>query len=205
MKDAPPLVLREAIVSVEQVEQRAKKVGEALRRALAGDEQTLAELDEVNAAVTSLQAQLAELVELHCLLQDVLIALHPFRVFLVTGVETGLDASGRQALLQNWRPCQRRVDALADFAEEVKFIGHPFRRSGRELEGERWVVEIVALQAVLEDGLKEDELDCKSLFGFTDELENVCHRHLLLVDGKLKTVARGAQRLSVGLLGGRDG
>lgn len=205
MKDAPVLILRETIVSVEQIEQRARRVGEAFRKALAVDEQALAELDEVVAVFASLQTQLVELVELHCLLQDVLIALAPFRAFLVAGVESGLDATGRQALLQNWRPCQRRVDALADFAEEVESIGHPFRRSGRELEGERWVVEIVALQAVLENGLKEDELDCNSLFGFTDELENACHRHLTLVDCKLKTVARGAQRLSVGLSGGKDG
>lgn len=203
MKDATALILRETI-SVEQFEQRAGKVGEAFRRALAGDEQTLAELDEVAVVLTSLQTQLAELVELHCLLRNMLIALPPFRAFLVAGVESGLDATGRQALLKNWRPCQRRMDALADFAEETKFIGHPFRRSGRELEGERWAVEIVALQAVLEDGLKEDDLDCESLFGFTDELENACHRHLALVDCKLKTVARGAQRLSVGLWGGRD-
>jgi hypothetical protein len=205
MKNTPTLILRETIASVEQIEQRARRVGEACRKALAGDKRALAELGEVVAALAALQTHSVELVELHCLLQDVLIALTPFHAFLVAGVESGLDAAGRQVLLQNWRPCQRRVDALADFAETVESIGHPFRREGHELEGERWVVEIIALQAVLEDGLKEDELDCESLFGFTDDLANACHRHLTLVDHKLKSVARGAQRLSMGLSGGKDG
>jgi hypothetical protein len=204
MKDVPVLILREDIVSVEQIEQRATKVGRAFRKALAVDESALTDLGEMSRILASLQTQLVELVELHCLLQDMLLALAPFRAFLVPGVESGLNAPGRQALLQNWRPCQHRVDTLVDFAEEVEAIGHPFRQSGRELGGERWVVEIVAVQAVLEDGLKEDELDCKSLLEFTDELESVCHRHLTLVDGKLKVVARGVRRLSVSLLGGKD-
>jgi hypothetical protein len=72
------------------------------------------------------------------------------------------------------------------------------------LAGERWAVEIIALQRILEDGLKENQLDANSLLEFTDELENACHRHLALVDGRLKAVARGAQRLSVGLSGGND-
>jgi hypothetical protein len=149
-------------------------------------------------------AQLVELVELHGLLQGVLFALAPFRALLMAGVQSSLDATGRQALLQNWRSCQRRVDALADFAEGIAYIGHPFRRDGRDLEGERWVVEIVALQRVLEDGLKEDRLDSASLFELTDELESACHRHLAQVGRKLKEVAIGAQCLAAGLSGGKD-
>jgi hypothetical protein len=204
MKDASVLILRESIGSVTQIEQKASKVGRAFRKILETDEQTLAKLDKVAAVLTSLQAQLTELAELNHLLHDILTALAPFRLFLAAGMKDGLDATGHQVLFQNWRPCQRCVDRLADFSEEIEGIGHPLQRDGRELEGERWSVDIIALQVLVEDALKEDDLDAGNLFELTEELDNTCRGHLTMVDRKLKAVADGAQRLSEGLFGGGD-
>jgi hypothetical protein len=193
--------VRGGAVSIDRVERRARKVSEVLQQALA-DEQAQAGLREVAAMLTSLQAQLAEWLELHRLVHEVLIALAPFRALLASSGEGGLGAAERQALLQSWRPCQRRVDGLADFAEEIKCIGRRFQRDGRELDGEQWVVDIVALQVLLEDALKEDDPSPGSLFELAEELDGACHRHMTLADHNLKTIADGMQRLSTSLWGG---
>jgi hypothetical protein len=96
------------------------------------------------------------------------------------------------------------VDRLADFAEEVVGIGHPLQRDGRELEGEQWAVDIIALQVLVEDALKEDDIDAGNLFELTEELDSACHCHLAMIDRKLKAAADGARRLSEGLFGGGD-
>jgi hypothetical protein len=188
--------------NILHIEQRAKRVCEALRRLLADEEETRAELQKMVAELTSLQARMAEWVELHHLLHRLLSAFAPFHARLIPPREGRLDAAERQLLLQNWRPCQAVLDRLVDFAEEVEHIGRPFQREGRELDGERWVVEVVALQSLLEDALKEEDVRPESLLELAEELVGTCHRHLALADHKLKATVDGLQRLSTSLLGG---
>ncbi|MBU0704641.1 MAG: hypothetical protein KKC18_12340 [Chloroflexi bacterium] len=166
------------------------------------DEHTRSELREVVSELGALQAQVAEWSELHHLLHEIWTAFSLFRVQLAPPGEKGFGADERQAILQDWRLCQARLDALADFGGEIEHIGAPLRREGRELRGERWVVEIVALQLLFEDALKEDVLDPASLFELAQEFNSACHRHLAAANRRLRATVDKFQRLSTHLLGG---
>jgi hypothetical protein len=184
------------------IERQAGRAGEALARAVAADEGARAALQEVAAALFALQAAEAEWAALHRLIRGVLDGLAPFRSLLVPRGGDGLGAAGRQALLHNWRPCQRSVDGLVGFAEEVQHIGRPFRREGRRLEGERWAVDVVSLQLLLEDALKEDEPDPASMVELAEELDSACRRHLALAERELRNAVERVRRLCASLMGG---
>jgi len=190
------------IIPIEKIAWMAERARDTLRHSLPTDEQARAELGEVIAELGALQAQIAEWKECHHLLHEVLTTFSLFHTRLTPFGGDGFSATERQALLQNWRLCQDGLDMLVDFAEEVGHIGSPFRREGRELRGERWVVEIVALQLLFEDALKEDNPSPGSLLELAEEFDNTCHRHLALADRKLRTVVDRSQRLSTCLLGG---
>jgi hypothetical protein len=204
MSDVKASPGRDEAAAFGQVERKAEVVGGLLRRALPADSQTQADLQEVTAALTALHVQLAEWVTLHHLIHDLLATLAPFRALLASIGQSALGTANRQALLQSWRPCQRCADGLADFAEEITCIGRPFRRNGRELEGERWVVDVVALQTLIEDALKEQALDPGNLLELVEELDSVCHCHLAVADRGLRMAAGGVRRLDTSLLGGLE-
>jgi len=165
------------------------------------DEQTGDELREVVAALGALQGQMTEWSELHRLLHGVLLALSLFQAHLTPFCKGDLSTNERQMLLQDWRLCQGKLDALADFAEGIERIGRPFQREGRELCGERWAVEIVALQLLFEDTLTEEDFSLAGLFDLAEEFAAVCHRHLALANHKLLTAVGESRRLSMRLLG----
>jgi hypothetical protein len=204
MSDVKASPGRDEAVAFGQIERKAEVVGDLLRQALPADGQAQADLREVIAAFAVLHAQLTEWVELHRLIHDLLTALAPFRALLSSIGQSALGAAKRQALLHTWRPCQRCVDDLADFAEEIEGIGRPFRRDGGELVGERWVVDLVALQALIEDALKEEDSDPVNLFELVEELDSVCHCHLTVADRGLRMAAGGVRRLNTSLLGGPE-
>lgn len=180
----------------------ADRARETLQRVLPTGGEARAELHIVVAELMELQAQMAEWKELHHLLHKVLTAFAPFHARLVPSNAEGFTTAERQALLQNWRPCQDEIDVLTDFACGIEHIGKPFARAGRELRGERWAVEIVALQLLLEDALKEESPSPTSLLELAEEFNSACHRHLTLADRKLRAVVDKLQQLSTRLLGG---
>jgi hypothetical protein len=190
------------IIHIEKIELMADRAGETLQRALPTGKEARAELRQVIAELTALQAQMTEWKELHHLLHEVLTAFSPFHARLVPFSEGGFTAAERQALLQNWRPCQDEIDMVTDFACGIEYIGKPFERAGRELRGERWAVEIVALQLLLEDALKEESPSPQSLLELAEEFNSACHRHLALADRKLRAAVDRLQQLSTRLLGG---
>jgi len=190
------------VTHLEEMERLAERAHDALQHSLPTDEQVRAELRAVIAELTALQAQVVEWKEYHHLLHEVLTAFSLFHARLISFEEDGFSAAERQALLQNWRPCQGRLDMLVDFAEEIDHIGSPFQREGRQLRGERWVVEIVALQLLLEDVLKEDNPSPESLLELGEAFNSACYRHLALTDRELRTVVDKLQQLSTHLLGG---
>ncbi len=189
-------------IPIEKIEWMAERVRGTLRHLLPADEQVRAELGEVIAAHIALQAQVVEWEKTHHLLHEALAAFSLFHTRLISFGGDSFSTAERQALLQNWRLCQDRLDALVDFAEEIQHIGSPFRREGRELRGECWVVEIVALQLLFEDVLKEDNPSPESLLELAGAFDSACHRHLALADRKLRMVVDKLQRLSTRLLGG---
>jgi hypothetical protein len=194
---------RDEALSIDQIEQRAKQVS-AMLQALPADDQARADLRAVITTLVDLCVQLTEWAGLHRLIHDLLASLAPFRALLASVDGSALDIEGRQALLQDWRYCQRCVDKLADFAEEVTSIGKPFRRKGRELEGERWAVDAVALRMLVEDALKEDGLALEGLIELVEELNGACHRHSAVADCELTAVADRARRLLTILQGGLE-
>ena len=180
----------------------AARVHRTLERALPTNTEARAELDEVITEIMTLLSQVAEWARLHHLLHEVLVAFAPFHAGLTLIAKGGLSAPERQVLLQNWRPCQDRLDLLVGFAEDVEHIGHPFQQAGLELRGERWAVEPVALRLLIEDALKEDNPSSESLYEMAGDFDSACRRHLALADRRLMAHAGQSQRLSICLLRG---
>ena len=164
-------------------------------------EQTRAELREMAVELEALQAQIDEWAALQRLLHQAWVAFTLFRARLGP-TEDNLGADERQMLLQDWRLCQGKLDALTGFAEEIERIGQPLRREGRKLRGERWAVEILALQLSFEDVLKEENPAQASLLELAGEFESACQRTLALADGELHTAGDQLRRLSARLSGG---
>jgi len=193
---------------IEEVEQMAEGMEESSADVLADGEQGQAELHEAAEETGVLQARMVEWSELHYLLHEVLVAFAVFRSRLTPfggrDREFDLDADERQTLLQDWRLCQSRLDALADFAAGVECIGRPFRREGRKLYGERWAVKVITLQLLFEDALLENDLSPESLFEMAGEFDAVCRRYLVLADRKLLMAVDELWRLSARLLGGME-
>jgi hypothetical protein len=188
-------------VPIERIEWMAERVGGLLRQSLPADKQVQAELRAVIAELAARQAQVAEWVAYHHLLHEVLLAFSPFHARLASVGQDSFDAAELQTLLQNWRLCQDMVDRLVDFAEGVDHIGSPFRREGRELRGERWAVDVVAMQLLFEDILKEDRPSPEGLRELASEFNSLCHRHLALADRELHAAVDELRRLSRCLLG----
>jgi hypothetical protein len=190
------------VTPVEKIEWMAERVSGAVGRALPTDERLRNELREVIAGFTALQSEVAEWAELHHLLHEVLTAFSLFQACLVDLRGSGLGALDLQVLLQNWRLCQGRIDVLVDFAEEIEHIGPPFRREADGLRGERWVVDVVALQMLFEDVLKEGNIDLDGTLELAEEFNGRCLHHLALADRRLRVVLGRLQRVSTCLLGG---
>lgn len=190
------------VVPVERIEWMAERVSEAVNRALPADEQLRSELREIIMRLIALQSEIAEWSELHHLLHELLAAFLLFRACLVGLKRSRLGAADLQALLQNWRPCQDRIDVLVDFAEGVGCIGRPFQRAAGELRGEHWVVDIVALQLQFEDVLKEERVDPVGTLELAEEFTSCCLHHLALANRELRAAVDGLQRVSTCLAGG---
>lgn len=182
---------------MKEVERMAERVGEAPPEDGAGKP----ELRQVVEELDDLQAQIREWGELQRLLREAMNAFSVFQARLGS-VEGSLGVDERQMLLQDWRMCQGKLDALTDFAAEVERIGLPLRREGRKLRGERWAVEILALQSLFEDVLKEKDPAPASLLELAGEFELTCQRCLTLADSGLRAAGDQLRRLSARLSGG---
>ena len=189
-------------IPIERLERMAERVGGVIRRTIPSAEKTQVELHTVVAELARLQAQVTEWGQLHHLLHEALSTFSTFQAQLGLLAADDPEAGERQALLKSWVLCQDALDALAGFAEDVKIIGCPLRRDGRELRGERWVVELVALQFLFEDALKEERLSPQALLDLAEEYRVTCTYHLSLVNRELQAAVRRFGRLAPRLLGG---
>jgi hypothetical protein len=191
----------ETAAAAEQFDRMVKKVNRALHRLSATDREVQAELRAVTLTLSTLTSRAQEWCTLHRLLHAVLTTMGPFRTGLWPEGNTFSPAE-RQVLLQNWRPCQERLDELADFVERVRAIGSPFQQDRFELRGERWAVEPIALRLLVEDTLKEDYPDPESLQEVVDDFQDACHRHIETADRGLQDSLAQLQRALAGLIGG---
>jgi hypothetical protein len=192
---------RGATTDINRIRRLAKSVNRTLNRSVLPNTGARADLDEVVEALLSLQDQMIEWATLLHLLHNLLDALAPFHASLMSSPRRCLSETERQALQETWRPCQERMDRLADFAESIEHIGVPFYQTETELRGEEWIVETASLRLLLEDTLKDDNPSPADLRELVESLAVTIHRHLALLDRQLITVAGRVQRLSVSLLG----
>jgi hypothetical protein len=187
---------------IERIEWMAERAHHTIREALPDDRAPRSELREVVATISALQAEMAEWSALQHRLHELLAAFGPFYARATSLEPDDLSASTCQALLQSWRLCQVEIGMLSDFATDVEHIGRPFRRDEQNLRGERWVVEPIALQRLLEDALKEERPSPGSIIELTEVFNSVCQRYLGLADRKLRDVVGKLQRVSTPLLEG---
>jgi hypothetical protein len=188
-------------IDIDRVKRLARSLNRTLNRSVLPNTGARADLDEVVGVLLSLQDQLMEWETLLHLLHNLLDALAPFRASLVWSPRRHLSEIEHRALQETWRPCQERLDRLADFAESIQYIGEPLQQTDSELRGEEWMVETAALGLQLEDTLEGDKLSPAGLHELAESLAATIHRHLALLDRQLITVTGRVQRLSVSLLG----
>jgi hypothetical protein len=190
-----------ASIDIDRIKRLAKTVNRTLNRSVLPNTGARADLDEVVEALLSFQDQIMELATLLHLLHNLLDALAPFRASLVPSPQRCLSETEHKALQETWRPCQERLDRLADFAERIQYIGEPFQQTGSEMHGAEWAVETVALGLLLEDTLNDNNLSPADLHELTESLAAAIHRHLALLDRRLITITGRVQHLSVSMLG----
>ena len=181
---------------------RAGRAGEALRRALQNQDDTRAELRTVVGELDALHARLAEWTTAHHLIHGVLSDGGPFEAAATSVGDGRLDALQRQALLRHWRPCQQALDRLIDFAEGIVHIGRPFEWRESGMAGDRWVVDLVALQRSLEDALADERTNGGGLIELAAALRDACLRGLTVADERLQALVDELRRASVALWGG---
>lgn len=188
-----------------QLERTARRLGITLRRLLARDKETRSELDLVAAEILVRIERLDEWRTLHHLLYEVLVAFAPFSTSLELVSPGRFSPAQRQALLQNWRVCQDRMDALANFADGIQWIGRPLRQDRHELRGAPWAAEVIALRLLVEDGLKDDGADPAYVRELADEFCDACQRHMKFADQQLQDAIDEVEYLLACLLGNRQG
>ena len=189
---------------IERIELLARPVCQAIRGFLQRDENKRIELRALVEEIELLQAGLEEWSGLHRRFHELMVTFAPFYAWITAAClgRESLRAAERQALLQNWRPCQHGIDTLADFARRISQIGRPFRQQGQVLRGEHWAVETVALQHVLEDILKEDNPSSAALLEAAEEFNDHCHKCLDIADHMQRLATDKVQWSHRRLLGG---
>ncbi len=185
----------------EYLERMIRKINRALYRLAMSDRELRTDLGQVAVRLRELASQIAAWSILHRLLHAVQVSLEPFHAGLWPA-SVAFSPDERQALLQGWRPCQERLDALADFAEQAGPLGSPFQQDHFELRGEPWAVEPIAYRLLVEDALKEDHPDPQCLQETLDEFESVVRRHLEAADRGLQSSTAQLQRLLASLVEG---
>jgi hypothetical protein len=190
------------VIHIERIELAATRVADALRRALATDDETRRQLVEVLQQLSTLQAQMREWKELHHILHKVLTALSPFYANLrAFGHEAAEPANGR-ALLRIWRPCQAEVDRLIDLEGRLEYARLSLYREGTGASRPDLGARIASLRREVEERLREEAWSTEGLIDLADELDQTCSCYLTLADWELRRVIEKEQRLCTGLLGG---
>ncbi len=193
--------VRDPTAEWERYEYMARTVNRTLNRLALSDRELRIDLSQLAVRLQELVAQTAAWSALHRLLHAVLVSLEPFHAGLSPAAGT-FSALERQGLLQQWRPCQARLDTLADFAERARVIGQPFEHDRYDLRGEPWAVEPIAYRLLVEDALNEDSPDPQSLQELMDDYESTCRRHLETADRGLQESSAQLQRLLATLVEG---
>lgn len=190
------------IAHAEQVELTARRTAAHVRRALAHDDETRAQLVELFEQLSALQALLGEWQELHHALHELLTAFSPFHANLrALGDAQAGPADGR-ALLQGWRPCQTRVDRLVDFERSVEHIHIPHRQGREAASRPDWGTRIAVLRREVEDRLIEEAWSTEGLLDLADEFNQTCESYLGFSDRELSSTIEKMQRAYTHLLGG---
>ena len=190
------------VMTVERMELAAKHAAARVRRALADDDETRAQLVEVLERLSALHARVGEWQELHHLLHQLCAAFSPFHTNLRALGTTEVEPASGRALLQSWRPCQAGVDRLRAFEGSVAHIQLPHRSGEGNPPLPDWGARIAALGREVEDRLMEQAWNAEGLIDLADELDQACDGYLSLTERELSRAVETVQRLYTHLLGG---
>ena len=145
-------------------------------------------------------ARLWEFKELHNTLNDVVFVLDQF----AREVER-LDAAGQtgdvRALTRLWRPVDRKVDLLIEFAAGVQHIGAPLVQRNGSWQGPAWAIELQSAAQRINELLSPTDYDFTALYDATNAFSDSADKHLYLADKQLRDTAGELYNLSQQLLG----
>ena len=157
---------------------------------------------KVSQPVPPLQAQLGAWTELHHVLHEILTACAPFYASLRALGQAEAASSDERALLQAWRPCQAKVDRLADFESSAEYVRPVPRQEGTIPPWPDWGARIAALRREMEERLREEAWNTAGLMDLADEFQHACACYLTLAGRELRRMVEEMQPLDTHLPGG---
>lgn len=174
---------------------------EALRATVPAADDALQSLVQSLRSFAAYHEVIGEWKELHNLLQELLNDLSQFWTEVDRLYGEGEDGA-REHLRRRWRPCERRIRRLIDFAKGVSYIWEePFHEEDGEIRGgPPWAVEIFLRQSRIRETLDEEEIDIKNLYELAGEISDTCDSHLYQADRNLHDEAGELCSLSRGIL-----
>jgi hypothetical protein len=173
---------------------------EAVRATVPAADDALQSLVQSLRGFAAYHEVIGEWKELHSLLQELLYDLSQFEGAVARLYGEG-EVAAREHLRRSWRPCERRIRRLIDFAKRVSHIcEEPFNEKNGKLRGPPWAVQIVLGQWRIRETLHEEEMDIKNLDELAGEISDTCFFHLYKADIDLHNEAGELCSLSRGIL-----
>lgn len=176
------------------------KVLEVLKSALPGDDHTAEHLLSLVTDFSRLHTLLFACKELHNALNDIIVALDPYRlyverIFLQRRVINSFD------LDQNWRPVRQKIKILLDFSSTASpIIPQPFAVMETGRVGPDWAIDIHTNSRRTDDLLNLKKPDPAELFDAVCDLDDAVERHMYLADKRLRDTTNALYVLTENVL-----
>ncbi len=141
---------------------------------------------------------LNELKELHDYLHDLLNSVQAF-YSQVRDPKRRFSERELRYLASQWRNVEDRIDALMNWARNLKYIAAPdppFAKTNGQVIGPAWAVQIYSLKLDIHAIIVSQAIRRSDLEDSTSELNNVILRHMFEVDKKLRKIAEAIYILS---------
>ncbi len=172
------------------------KVLHVLQNALPENDQTAEKLSALLRQFSQFHAQLYACKELHNGLNDIILALDPFKL----GIERTYikrKAPDMLELSQNWRPVRQKIQILLDFAACANaIITQPFAVLAAGVQGPAWAVEVHTATQRIDALMEMKKADPAELYDAAFDFDDIVERHMYLADKQLRETTAGLYALS---------
>jgi hypothetical protein len=172
------------------------KVLTVLKNALPDDDHTAQQLATVLRDFQKLHARLFDWKELHNALNDLIVALDPFKL-AVERAYTDRRRPDLIALGRDWRATNQKAELVIGLAKQTNSIcDQPFAIIATGVQGPDWAVELYTGGRRLEDLLNLKKPDMAELYDAAFDFDDADQRHMFWADKQLRETTSGLFSLS---------